>query len=86
MKRCTPAQRILLRCHNARQFGLKLIANVTYGYTAAGYSGRMPFAELADAIVSTARATLEATIAMVEGNEKWRARVSCVDMFLCAIF
>jgi len=36
---------------NARQFGLKLIANVTYGYTAAGFSGRMPLAELADSIV-----------------------------------
>ena len=34
-----------------RQFGLKLIANVTYGYTSAGFSGRMPCAELADAIV-----------------------------------
>jgi len=30
---------------------LKLIANVTYGYAAAGFSGRMPCAELADAIV-----------------------------------
>ena len=36
---------------NARQFCLKLIANVTYGYAAAGFSGRMPMAELADAIV-----------------------------------
>jgi hypothetical protein len=36
---------------NARQFGLKLLANVTYGYTAASFSGRMPCAELADAIV-----------------------------------
>jgi DNA polymerase elongation subunit (family B) len=36
---------------NARQFGLKMIANVSYGYTSASFSGRMPFAELADAIV-----------------------------------
>ena len=36
---------------NARQFGLKLIANVTYGYTSAGFSGRMPMAEIADSIV-----------------------------------
>lgn len=42
---------ILQRILNARQFGLKLIANVTYGYTAAGFSGRMPCAELADSIV-----------------------------------
>lgn len=26
----------------SRQLGLKLIANVTYGYTSAGFSGRMP--------------------------------------------
>jgi DNA polymerase zeta len=36
---------------NARQLALKMIANVTYGYTAAGFSGRMPCAQLADAIV-----------------------------------
>ena len=39
------------RVMNARQFGLKLIANVTYGYTSAGFSGRMPMAEIADSIV-----------------------------------
>ena len=31
---------------DARQLGLKLIANVTYGYTAANYSGRMPCVEV----------------------------------------
>ena len=36
---------------NARQLALKMISNVTYGYTAAGFSGRMPCAQLADAIV-----------------------------------
>lgn len=41
----------LQRVMNARQFGLKLIANVTYGYTSAGFSGRMPMAEIADSIV-----------------------------------
>ena len=51
---------------NARQLALKMIANVSYGYTAAGFSGRMPCAELADAIVSTARATLERAVASVE--------------------
>jgi DNA polymerase zeta len=39
MKRASPSAKVLLRCLNARQFGLKLIANVTYGYTAAGFSG-----------------------------------------------
>ena len=44
----------LYRSLNARQVGLKLIANVTYGYTSAGFSGRMPCAELADSIVQVA--------------------------------
>ena len=39
MKRTPAAAKVLLRCLNARQFGLKLIANVSYGYTAAGFSG-----------------------------------------------
>lgn len=75
MKRAPPSARVLLRCLNARQFGLKLIANVTYGYTAAGFSGRMPMAELADAIVQSGRATLEAAITMVESHPTWRAKV-----------
>ena len=48
---CFIYTQVLQRILNARQFGLKLIANVTYGYTAAGFSGRMPLAELADSIV-----------------------------------
>jgi len=36
----------LSRMLNARQMGLKLIANVTYGYTGANYSGRMPCVEV----------------------------------------
>jgi DNA polymerase zeta len=31
----------LYRALNAKQLGLKMIANVTYGYTGAGFSGRM---------------------------------------------
>ena len=31
---------------DARQMGLKLIANVTYGYTGAHFSGRMPCVEV----------------------------------------
>ena len=49
----------LTRVYNARQLGLKLLANVTYGYTSATFSGRMPCAEIADAIVQTGRETLE---------------------------
>ena len=68
MKRAGAGARVLQRVLNARQFGLKLIANVTYGYTAAGFSGRMPCAELADSIVQSARETLEDAIRMVEAH------------------
>lgn len=37
---------------HSRQLGLKLIANVTYGYTSANFSGRMPSVEIADSVVS----------------------------------
>ena len=37
----------LHRMLNARQLGLKLIANVTYGYTSASFSGRMPCVDIA---------------------------------------
>lgn len=56
---------MLHRILNARQFGLKMIANVSYGYTSAGFSGRMPCAEIADAIVQSGRQTLENAIRMV---------------------
>lgn len=35
----------------------------------------MPFAELADAIVATGRATLEAAIAHINAHPRWNARV-----------
>ncbi|KAL0005947.1 hypothetical protein SO802_013508 [Lithocarpus litseifolius] len=54
---------------------LKLIANVTYGYTAAGFSGRMPCAELADSIVQCGRSTLEKAISFVNTHDKWKAKV-----------
>lgn len=44
---------------DARQLGLKFIANVTYGYTSASFSGRMPCVEIADSIVEAGRQTLE---------------------------
>jgi len=62
----------LCRSLNAKQFALKLIANVTYGYTAAGFSGRMPMAELADAIVQSGRETLEDTIRFIKTHPDWR--------------
>lgn len=36
----------LTKILNAQQLGLKLIANVTYGYTSANFSGRMPCIEV----------------------------------------
>lgn len=60
--------------HN-RQLGLKLIANVTYGYTAANFSGRMPSVEVGDSVVSKGRETLQRAIAMVDNTPQWGAKV-----------
>ncbi|CAR28601.1 hypothetical protein ZYGR_0S02350 [Zygosaccharomyces rouxii] len=60
---------------NRRQLALKLIANVTYGYTSASFSGRMPCSDLADTIVQTGREILEKAIEFIEANEKWGAKV-----------
>ncbi|KIJ27194.1 hypothetical protein M422DRAFT_62059 [Sphaerobolus stellatus SS14] len=65
----------LSRVLDARQLGLKYIANTTYGYTSASFSGRMPAVEIADAIVQTGRETLEKAIEVIESNKKWGARV-----------
>ena len=75
MKKLPSKEKALYRLLNSRQFALKLLANVTYGYAAAGFSGRMPCAELADAIVQFGRVTMESTIKMVEQNPKWDAKV-----------
>eukprot|EP00915_Cephaloidophora_sp_WS-2016_P003777 GHVH01005062.1.p1 GENE.GHVH01005062.1~~GHVH01005062.1.p1 ORF type:complete len:1479 (-),score=202.79 GHVH01005062.1:1060-4968(-) len=49
-----------------RQLSLKMVANVTYGYTAATYSGRMPMPEVADAIVQASRDCLIKVMHYVE--------------------
>ncbi|XP_029398361.1 DNA polymerase zeta catalytic subunit isoform X4 [Mus pahari] len=67
--------RALSRMLNARQLGLKLIANVTFGYTSANFSGRMPCIEVGDSIVHKARETLERAIKLVNDTKKWGARV-----------
>uniref|UniRef100_A0A8C6CZZ8 DNA polymerase zeta catalytic subunit n=2 Tax=Moschus moschiferus TaxID=68415 RepID=A0A8C6CZZ8_MOSMO len=67
--------RALSRMLDARQLGLKLIANVTFGYTAANFSGRMPCIEVGDSIVHKARETLERAIKLVNDTKKWGARV-----------
>lgn len=48
---------------------------MTYGYTAAGFSGRMPCAEIADSIVQCGRSTLEKAISYVNAHDKWKAKV-----------
>jgi DNA polymerase elongation subunit (family B) len=61
---------------DARQLALKLVANVTYGYTAANFSGRMPCVEIADAIVSKGKETLQRAIELVNSNKrKWGGKV-----------
>ncbi|RFU81890.1 zeta catalytic subunit of dna polymerase [Trichoderma arundinaceum] len=60
---------------NNRQLALKLLANVTYGYTSASFSGRMPCSEIADSIVQTGRETLERATAFIHSVERWGAEV-----------
>ncbi|KIR32771.1 DNA polymerase zeta subunit [Cryptococcus deuterogattii MMRL2647] len=57
------------------KLGLKLMANVTYGYTSATYSGRMPCIEIADSIVQTGRETLEKAQELIHSRADWNARV-----------
>lgn len=66
---------LLQRVLHSRQLGLKLMANVTYGYTAANFSGRMPCVEVGDSVVSKGRETLERAIKMVESTTKWGCKV-----------
>jgi len=65
----------LRRVFDSRQLGLKLIANVTYGYTSANFSGRMPCVEVGDSVVSKGRETLERAIRLIETRPEWKARV-----------
>ncbi|KAB7506189.1 DNA polymerase zeta catalytic subunit [Armadillidium nasatum] len=65
----------LQRVLHSRQLGLKLIANVTYGYTSANFSGRMPCVEIADSVVSKGRETLERAITLVNSRKEWGGRV-----------
>jgi DNA polymerase zeta len=67
--------RTLQQLLNHRQLALKLLANVTYGYTSASFSGRMPCSEIADSIVQTGRETLERAIAYIHSVDHWDAEV-----------
>ncbi|PWY98545.1 putative catalytic subunit of DNA polymerase zeta UPR-1 [Testicularia cyperi] len=73
--KATRADRAFQRIQNARQLSLKLLANVTYGYTSASFSGRMPCVEIADAIVQTGRETLEKAMDLINGTPEWGAQV-----------
>lgn len=77
----------LMRTLEARQLSLKFIANVTYGYTSATFSGRMPAVEVADSIVQSGRETLEKAIRMIEANPQWNAKVvyGDTDSIFCAL-
>lgn len=63
------------RLLNNRQLALKLIANVTFGYTSASFSGRMPCSEIGDSVVQSGREILEKAIALINSVEKWGAEV-----------
>ena len=70
----------LTRILHAKQLGLKLLANVTYGYTASSFTGRMPCSEIADSIVESGRATLERCIEFIHSQlPKWGAKVVYAD-------
>ena len=60
---------------HSRQLGLKLIANVTYGYTSANFSGRMPCIEVGDSVVAKGREALETAIRVIEDKAEWGAKV-----------
>eukprot|EP00792_Barthelona_sp_PAP020_P004282 TRINITY_DN2019_c0_g1_i1.p1 TRINITY_DN2019_c0_g1~~TRINITY_DN2019_c0_g1_i1.p1 ORF type:complete len:1842 (+),score=394.87 TRINITY_DN2019_c0_g1_i1:30-5528(+) len=55
----------MINIQHARQLLLKMVANVTYGYTSAGFSGRMPCIEIAESIVQLGREYLEWVINFV---------------------
>ena len=70
----------LSRILDARQMALKLVANVTYGYCSASFSGRMPNSTLADAIVSIGRSALEDAMAFVQSDASQRRWNDIVSM------
>ena len=75
-KRVNNLSPAVLRQIEARQLALKYVANVTYGYTSATFSGRSAVPLVADAIVECGRRTLTNAIDLAnkwgrEENGKW---------------
>lgn len=69
----------LLRDLEGMQLALKFVLNVTYGYTAASHSGRMPLQELADSVVEMGRTVLTQSIHCINNSTKWGAKVVYTD-------
>ena len=44
-------EKVLSRILDARQYALKMISNVTYGYTSASFSGRIPIAAFNEGMI-----------------------------------
>jgi DNA polymerase zeta len=65
----------VLRQLEARQLALKYVANVTYGYTSATFSGRCAMPLLADTIVECGRRTLQRAMYLAsqwgQGIDPW---------------
>ncbi|KAJ1920119.1 DNA polymerase zeta [Mycoemilia scoparia] len=71
-----PESESLMQQLNSRQLGLKLLSNVVGGYIAASHTGRMPCVDIADAMILTARRTLEHSIKHITANHhRWGGEV-----------
>ena len=60
--------------HN-RQLGIKNLANVIYGYTSAGFSGRMPNINISDSILSLGRNMIKTAIDYIENKTPYELKV-----------
>ena len=60
--------------HN-RQLGIKGLANVIYGYTSAGFSGRMPNINISDSILSLGRQMIKTAIDYIENKTPYDLKV-----------
>ena len=64
---------------NNRQLGIKGLANVIYGYTSAGFSGRMPNTDIGDTIVSLGRKIVNSSINYIENESNINCKVIYSD-------